>query len=90
MERRRAVSDRGGVLMVVAISLAVILSMGALAVDLSALFKMHGEAQRAADAAALAGASAYLDQPIPFPAVDSAKQRAKVLRGPEPRRSPHR
>jgi uncharacterized membrane protein len=70
---------RGGVALILGLSMAAILGMGALAVDLGKLFKARGDAQRAADAAALAGASAYLDCLSPFPAADSAKRRAMRL-----------
>lgn len=68
-------NERGSVIVMVAVSLAVILGMGALAVDMGMLIKQRDDAQRAADAAALAGASAFqegkaLDQ------VDEAEQRA--------------
>jgi len=47
-----------------AISLVAIMGVAALGIDLGMLLKVRAEAQRAADAAALAGASAFLqDQP---------------------------
>jgi Flp pilus assembly protein TadG len=52
----------GAALAIVAISLVVILGMGALAVDMGMLIKQRDDAQRAADAAALAGASAFQDE----------------------------
>lgn len=54
---------RGATLVMVALSLVVVLGMGALAVDLSAAFAWRTEAQKIADSAALAGGSAYLDLP---------------------------
>jgi hypothetical protein len=51
---------RGVSLVIVAIFLFVLVGMSALAIDLGMLQKVRAEAQRAADAAALAGASAYL------------------------------
>ena len=58
----RMVGNRhGAALAIVAISLVVILGMGALAVDMGMLIKQRDDAQRAADAAALAGASAFQD-----------------------------
>lgn len=68
-------NERGAVLVVVAISMVALLSMVALAVDLGMLFKTRDEAQRAADAAALAGASAFLEQ-TGLAAVDTAEARA--------------
>lgn len=61
--------------MIVALSTAAILAVGAISVDLAMLFKMRSDAQRTADAAALAGASAYLEQPS-LPARDTAVVRA--------------
>ena len=51
---------RGGVVVQVAVMSTVILGCGALAIDIGMLYKTRGELQRAADAAALAGASSYL------------------------------
>ena len=51
--------ERGFTLALVALSLMALLGVGALAVDLSMLMDARAEAQRAADAAALAGASAF-------------------------------
>ncbi len=51
---------RGATIALVAVSLAATLAVGALAVDTGMLFKVRADAHRAADAAALAGASAYL------------------------------
>lgn len=53
---------RGAALALVAVSLVVILGMGALAVDMGMLIKQREDAQRAADASALAGASAFQDE----------------------------
>ena len=61
--------------MIVALSTAAILAVGAISVDLAMLFKMRSDAQRTADAGALAGASAYLDQ-ASLAARDSALDRA--------------
>ncbi len=72
-------NKRGATLAVVAISLIALLAMMALAIDLSMLFKSRGEAQRTADAAALAGASAFLNGPSPAqvqPAINRALQLA--------------
>lgn len=56
---------RGATITIVALSVAAMLAMGAISVDLGMLMKMHGDAQRTADAAALAGASAYLEPAVP-------------------------
>lgn len=61
MERTRFHRGTRGVSVVImAIFLVVLTGMAALAIDLGMLQKARAEAQRAADAAALAGASAYL------------------------------
>lgn len=58
----RMIKNRqGAALALVAVSLVVILGMGALAVDMGMLIKQREDAQRAADASALAGASAFQD-----------------------------
>lgn len=54
--------ERGSVLAMVAVSLVAVMSMMALAVDLAMLYTAHAEAQRTADAAALAGAQVYRDE----------------------------
>lgn len=53
--------ERGAALLIASVSLTAVLGMMALAVDLSMVYAARGEAQRAADAAALAGASAFVD-----------------------------
>ncbi len=58
--RRTVGNRRGAALAIVAVSLVVILGMGALVVDMGMLMKQREDAQRAADAAALAGASAFI------------------------------
>jgi hypothetical protein len=68
-------NERGVTLVLVAFSLAVLLGMAALAIDVSMLYVAHGEAQRAADAAALAGArmfaaSGYTTAPTTLAAAD--------------------
>lgn len=54
--------DRGSVVVVVALAMTALLSMLALAVDVGMLFTARGEAQRVADAAALAGAGSFLER----------------------------
>ncbi len=53
--------DRGSVLAFSAIAILGILGMLALSIDLGMLYEARGEAQRTADAAALAGAGALVD-----------------------------
>jgi hypothetical protein len=52
---------RGATLAVVAVSLVALLAVMSLAIDLGMMYSARNEAQRVADAAALAGASAYCD-----------------------------
>ncbi len=66
---------QGAALALVAVSLVVILGMGALAVDMGMLMKQREDAQRAADAAALAGASAFQNAK-PLDAIGDAKRLA--------------
>jgi Putative Flp pilus-assembly TadE/G-like len=57
---RTAGRERGATLVLVAVSLVVLLSAAALAIDLGILYVARSEAQRAADAAALAGAYTFV------------------------------
>ena len=73
----RSFRDESGVAIVqVALSLAVLLGFGAIAVDAGMLYTKRTELQRTADAAALAGASAFIDYPV---AVASAPARQRAL-----------
>ncbi|MCA1670882.1 MAG: pilus assembly protein TadG-related protein [Actinobacteria bacterium] len=56
-------NERGSTLVVVALATTGMLSMLALAVDVGMLFTARGEAQRVADAAALAGAASFIEAP---------------------------
>jgi hypothetical protein len=56
---RRQNQERGISLIMVALSLTVILGMAALSIDLAGLYVEKSEAQRAADAGALAGAQVF-------------------------------
>jgi hypothetical protein len=58
LRARRA--QRGQTILLVAVSLVAILGMAALAIDVVTLYVARREAQRAADAAALAGAQAFV------------------------------
>ena len=53
--------ERGSVTVLVALTATALVAILALGIDLGALFNARSEAQRAADAAALAGASAFLE-----------------------------
>ncbi len=70
-------NERGITIILVAFSLLALLGMAALAIDVSTLYVAHGEAQRAADAAALAGArmfafSGYTSVSTPSPSTPAA------------------
>jgi putative Flp pilus-assembly TadE/G-like protein len=52
----QASSERGITILLVALAMTAILAMAAIAIDIISLYVAHGEAQRAADAGALAGA----------------------------------
>lgn len=56
--------QRGQTLMLVAVSMVSLLAIAALAVDMGSLYAARGEIQRAADAAALAGAKAFVDSGV--------------------------
>lgn len=60
--RRRG--ERGQTLVLVALSLFSLLAMAALAIDVVTLYTARTEVQRAADAAALAGAKAFVDSGV--------------------------
>ena len=56
--------ERGATIVFVSLAVAALLSIVALAVDVGMLYTARGEAQRAADAAALSGAQAgFIDSP---------------------------
>ena len=61
MLRRRLGNERGATLVFLAVSLGALFGFMALAIDLGMMYVAHEDAQRAADAGALAGASAFLD-----------------------------
>ena len=61
---RRRHHERGQTIILVAISLVSLLAMAALAIDIVTLYAARSEMQRAADAAALAGAKAVADSGI--------------------------
>ena len=52
-------NERGASIVLVSVMMAALMGMAALAIDLGMLRKARAEAQRAADAAALAGADAF-------------------------------
>ena len=68
-------AERGATMVIVALAMTALFGFLALAIDLGMLYAARSDAQRAADAAALAGASAFLDNSGPA-AVGPARQRA--------------
>jgi hypothetical protein len=62
MKRRNG--ERGQTLILVALFIVVLIGMAALAIDTTALYVARSETQRAADAAALAGAKAFVDSGV--------------------------
>src|SRR6266849_7728377 len=61
---RRRPGECGQTIILVAVALVTLLAMAALAIDVTTLYVARGEMQRAADAAALAGAKAFVDSGI--------------------------
>ena len=57
----RRSKESGQTLIMVAVSLFALIAISALAIDLTTLYVARGEMQRAADAAALAGAKAFVE-----------------------------
>lgn len=70
---------RGASAVLLAISVVALMGMASLAIDLAMLQKARAEAQRTADATALAGASAFLLDLTPGEESNLAVQRAKEL-----------
>lgn len=77
MTRTPRVDRAGAALPLVAVMLLGILAVLSLAIDLGMAYTARTEAQRVADAAALAGASAYLDHVDPYTAGADVEARAK-------------
>jgi len=72
--------ERGQTIILVAVALVSLLAMAALAIDVTTLYAARGEMQRAADAAALAGAKAFVDSGItPLPTTDPGFPTRQVL-----------
>jgi hypothetical protein len=72
-------NDRGSVLVLYTVAMVAMMGMAALAIDLGMLRKAKAEAQRAADASALAGASAFLLDQTRAQESTEAVRRARVL-----------
>jgi hypothetical protein len=56
--------QKGQTIALVAVSMVSFVAMGAIAIDLTSLYSARSETQRAADAAALAGAKAFVDSGV--------------------------
>ena len=70
-------NERGSTIAIMSVMLFAMLALAAFAIDLASIRSARSEAQRAADAVALAGASAFYDLPAGDPgATDSAQGRA--------------
>jgi putative Flp pilus-assembly TadE/G-like protein len=61
--RRGLGNERGSMVVIMAVTLLAMLALSALAIDLGSLRSARAEAQRTADAVALAGATAFRDLP---------------------------
>lgn len=70
----RRSGERGQTIILVAVSLVSLLAMAALAIDVVTLYVARGEMQRAADAAALAGAKAFVDSGVTSDPANAARQ----------------
>ena len=70
--RRRG--EHGQTIILVAVSLVSLLAMAALAIDVVTLYVAKSEMQRAADAAALAGAKAFVDSGVTSDPTNLARQ----------------
>lgn len=71
---RQRPEERGQTIVLVAIALVSLLGMAALAIDVTTLYVARGEMQRAADAAALAGAKAFVDSGVTTDPADATRQ----------------
>jgi Flp pilus assembly protein TadG len=72
-EERAGLGRRGATTVFVALSLAALLGMAALAVDMGMLLRARADAQRVADAAALAGAQEFMNSSSLGPNLDTAR-----------------
>jgi len=78
--RRRSGPEDGQTILLVAISIVSLLMMAALAIDVVSLYTAKSEIQRAADAAAIAGAKAIADSGITtIPSGDANQTQAQLL-----------
>jgi len=73
-------SEQGQTLPLIAVSIVSIIAMAALAIDMTTLYVARGEIQHAADAAALAGAKAFVDSGVTtYPADPVLQSRAQTM-----------
>ena len=78
MGRRERLRRRGASLVLAVMAMVTLGAVAAVAIDLGMLYKARSDAQRAAESAALAGASAFVDFSAVDPeALDSADARAR-------------
>src|SRR3954453_10892576 len=76
-KHRNSNRRRGATLVLAALSMVSVGGVAAIVIDLSMLFRARADAQKAAEAGALAGASAFLQYAAADPtAVDTASARA--------------
>lgn len=83
----RQPNDRAVSVLIIAVAMVFVLAMAGLGVDLASLYVARSQAQRAADAAALAGAKTFVDQgcasgigtDISGTCQDLARQRAEAV-----------
>jgi hypothetical protein len=73
---KQNLNQKGSTLLLYTVAMVAMMGMAALAIDLGFLRKARAEAQRAADGAALAGASAFQEDISAAAMIDSARTRA--------------
>jgi Putative Flp pilus-assembly TadE/G-like len=77
----RSPGERGQTLILVAVAMVSLLAMAALAIDVVTLYVARGEMQRAADAAALGAAKAFVDSGITSDPGNITRQNTAQLMG---------
>jgi hypothetical protein len=71
---RKRAQERGQTIALVALAIVTLLAMAALAIDVVTLYVAKGEVQRAADAAALVAAKAFVDSGVTSDPANASKQ----------------
>jgi hypothetical protein len=79
MRQRWLGNERGATLAIIAVTMFLFLGLAALAIDLGMVKAADAQAQRAADAAALAGASAFIDYANSDASIIDSAAHARVL-----------